>query len=288
MLAPTTIFHTVISFITEHRPAALFGDVALSNFSQIFFGLTNFFLSASIGFCGLTAIIRAFRSDGHVGNFFVDMWRVVALYVFADLAGTWHSFPAARMSHDLPQFLSRGDIGIWRDGLNDSNNQLRKPQAIVEGPLAAFVPMKQLGTNGGGFYGMNSADPYENPTALTNYLSCIAMMLFPFALVLMFGRMLKRNRHHHGDFLGHDDAHDRNRLYGQFILTRFSRTWDWPAIPWLNRMTIPSRTAPDGKQSYGDSAGGGWDLPLDQHPWQSRKARKSCALEIPPARHLLP
>jgi K+-transporting ATPase ATPase A chain len=55
--------------------------------------------------------------------------------------------------------------------------------------------MKQLGTNGGGFYGMNSAHPFENPTDLTNFLSCVAMMLFPFSLVLMFGRMLKRMKH---------------------------------------------------------------------------------------------
>jgi K+-transporting ATPase ATPase A chain len=70
-----------------------------------------------------------------------------------------------------------------------------KPQTIVMGPLAAFVPMKQLGTNGGGFFGMNSAHPFENPTAVTNWLSCVAMMLFPFALVLMYGRMLGRLRH---------------------------------------------------------------------------------------------
>src|SRR6201987_1984537 len=70
-----------------------------------------------------------------------------------------------------------------------------KQQTIVVGPLAAFVPMKQLGTNGGGFYGMNSAKPFENPTDLTNFLSCVAMMLFPFSLVLMFGRMLRRLKH---------------------------------------------------------------------------------------------
>ncbi len=55
--------------------------------------------------------------------------------------------------------------------------------------------MKQLGTNGGGFFGMNSAHPFENPTDVTNFLSCVAMMLFPFSLVLMYGRMLKRIRH---------------------------------------------------------------------------------------------
>src|SRR5580698_271592 len=81
MLAPTTIFHTVISFMTNTDLQHYSGDQAFSNFTQIFFAISNFFLSASIGFCGLTAIIRAFRSDPNVGNFFVDMWRVV-IYTF--------------------------------------------------------------------------------------------------------------------------------------------------------------------------------------------------------------
>ena len=63
------------------------------------------------------------------------------------------------------------------------------------GPLAAFVPMKMMGTNGGGFFGMNSAHPFENPSAATNFFETFCMMLFPMALVLMFGRMLKRFQH---------------------------------------------------------------------------------------------
>src|ERR1700722_19762395 len=84
-LAPTTIFHTVISFMTNTDLQHYSGDQVFSNFSQIFFGISNFFLSASIGFCGLTAIIRLFRSDGNAGNFFVDMWRVV-VYMFLPVA----------------------------------------------------------------------------------------------------------------------------------------------------------------------------------------------------------
>ena len=61
--------------------------------------------------------------------------------------------------------------------------------------MAAFVPIKMLGTNGGGFYGMNSAHPLENPSAWTNFLTTLLMMLFPMALVLMYGRMLGRLRH---------------------------------------------------------------------------------------------
>src|SRR5260221_1891650 len=193
MLAPTTIFHSVVSFMTNTDLQHYSGDQHFSNFSQIFFCLTNFFLSASIGFCGLTAIIRAFRGESKLGNFFVDMWRVV-IYAFLPAAfllslvflqqGSPMTFDAAQQVSTLePAAMGTGDNGQ------------PKQQTIVMGPLAAFVPMKQLGTNGGGFFGMNSAHPFENPTDVTNFLSCVAMMLFPFALVLMYGRMLKRVRH---------------------------------------------------------------------------------------------
>ena len=85
ILAPTTIFNSVISFMTNTNIQHYSGDQHLSNFSQIFFCVANQFLSASIGFCALTAIIRAFRSDPHVGNFFVDMWRVI-MYMFVPIA----------------------------------------------------------------------------------------------------------------------------------------------------------------------------------------------------------
>ena len=85
MLAPTTIFHTVISFITNTNMQHYSGDVAFSNFSQILFCIANFFLSAAVGLCALAAIIRALRGDLALGNFFVDMWRVV-VYMFLPAA----------------------------------------------------------------------------------------------------------------------------------------------------------------------------------------------------------
>jgi potassium-transporting ATPase potassium-binding subunit len=193
MLSPTTIFHSVVSFMTNTDLQHYSGDVHFSNFSQIFFCITNFFLSASIGFCALTAIIRAFRGDLHLGNFFKDMWRVV-MYMFLPLAFILSLF-----------FLQQGSPMTYKSdyqvstlepaAMGTDSTGAAKQQTIVVGPLAAFVPMKQLGTNGGGFYGMNSAQPFENPTAFTNFLSCIAMMLFPFSLVLMYGRMLGRLKH---------------------------------------------------------------------------------------------
>src|ERR1700722_7961122 len=85
ILAPSTIFNTVISFMTNTNLQHYSGDQHLSNFSQIFFILPNMFLSASVGFCALAAIIRAFRGEAMVGNFFVDMWRV-AIYIFVPCA----------------------------------------------------------------------------------------------------------------------------------------------------------------------------------------------------------
>jgi K+-transporting ATPase ATPase A chain len=80
-LSPSTIFSTVISFSTNTDIQHYSGDVWFSNFTQLFFCLRMFFLSAAIGFCALTAIVRAFRSDPNVGNFFLDMWRAV-MYIF--------------------------------------------------------------------------------------------------------------------------------------------------------------------------------------------------------------
>jgi len=193
MLSPSTIFHSVISFMTNTDLQHYSGDQHFSNFSQIFFDIANFFLSASIGFCGLTAIIRAFRGEQRIGNFFVDMWRVV-MYLFLPIAFVLsllfvqQGSPMTYQSSVQVSTLEAGAMGTGDDGQ-------AKQQTVVVGPLAAFVPMKQLGTNGGGFYGMNSAHPFENPSAVTNFASCVAMMLFPFALVLMYGRMLGRLRH---------------------------------------------------------------------------------------------
>ena len=121
------------------------------------------------------------------------MWRVV-VYAFvpiALIAGVLYiqqGMPMTyRGAHEVA-VLEAGSMGTTERG--DA-----KPQAIVVGPLAAFVPIKMLGTNGGGFYGANSAHPLENPAAATNILTTVLMMVFPMALVLMYGRMLGRPRH---------------------------------------------------------------------------------------------
>jgi K+-transporting ATPase ATPase A chain len=193
MLAPTTIFNSVASFMTNTNLQDYSGDVHLSNFSQIFFVIANQFLSAAIGLCALSAIIRLFRGERLIGNFFLDMWRVL-IYFFVPaclIISTLFiksGMPMTYQSTVQASTMEPGSMGKTDDGQD-------KQQTIVVGPVAAVISIKQFGTNGGGFYGANAAHPFENPTGWTNYLSMVAMMLFPATLVLMYGRMLGRFRH---------------------------------------------------------------------------------------------
>lgn len=193
LLAPSTIFHSVISFMTNTDLQHYSGEQHLSNFSQIFFGIFNLFFSAAIGFSALSAIIRALRSDSSLGNFFLDMWRVV-VYMFVPLAfviGLIFITQGSPMTLQTSHAVSTLEPGAM--GTRDTGEI--KKQNIALGPVAAFESIKMLGTNGGGFYGMNSAHPFENPTGLSNFFNTLAMMIFPFALVLMYGRMLGRFKH---------------------------------------------------------------------------------------------
>ena len=193
MLASTTIFNSVISFMTNTNLQHYSGDVHLSNFSQVFFCILNMFLSASVGFCALIAIIRSLRGQKTVGNFFVDMWRVF-VYLFLPAAIIFGAF---FISQGAPMsFKSSFQVSTLEPGsMGTTDKGEPAPQTIVIGPVAALESIKMLGTNGGGFFGMNAAHPYENPTAASNFFNTLAMMLFPFSLVLMYGRMLGKMRH---------------------------------------------------------------------------------------------
>jgi K+-transporting ATPase ATPase A chain len=260
MLAPTTIFNSVISFMTNTDLQHYSGEVHLSNFSQIFFGIANLFISASIGLCALTAIIRALRSDAKLGNFFLDMWRVI-VYAFVPVAFAFALFfiiegsPMTFNSSYHVSTLEPASLGTDATGAS-------KQQAIIVGPVAAFESMKMLGTNGGGFYGMNSAHPFENPTDWSNFFNTLAMMMFPFALVLMYGKMLGKKKH-------------GLVIYSVMLLllvgtiawsVYFDTTKPNPGLtshPQTRTYEIPSVTAPEGKQIIILPAVAG--LPVNQH-----------------------
>jgi potassium-transporting ATPase potassium-binding subunit len=260
MLFPSTIFQAVTSFMTNTDLQHFAGDVNLSNFSQIFFGIAMLFISAAVGLSALAAIIRALRSDSSLGNFFVDMWRVM-VYMFLPiafviaLAFLVQGSPMTFRSSYQVQTLEPAAMGTSERGEV-------KPQIIVVGPVAAFESIKMLGTNGGGFYGMNSAHPFENPTALTNFLNTLSMMIFPFALVLMYGRMLGRLRH--------------ALVIFSVMLVLMAGTIVWsisfdalqpnPGLtshPVARTFEIPNATAPSGNRVVTVPAVAG--LPVDQH-----------------------
>ncbi len=188
MLAPSTIFNTAISFLTNTNLQHYAGEQHLSYFSQMTAILWNMFVSAAVGLAALAAITRGLRGDPRMGNFYLDVWRAV-VYVFLPsslIMGVLLLGSGVPMTFDGTQEVTI----VEKDG--DGKAQTQK---ISRGPVAAIIPIKHLGTNGGGFFGANSAHPFENPTALTNFLTCVNFLIFPFSVVICFGRMIKNMRH---------------------------------------------------------------------------------------------
>jgi K+-transporting ATPase ATPase A chain len=259
MLEPTTIFNTVSSFLTNTNLQHYSGDVHLSNFSQIFFICANMFLSASVGFCALTAMIRLFRGEKLIGNYFVDMWRVLVYMFIPACLIVGVIFMQQGMPMTFESSVSVSTLEPTAMGTADDGQA--KQQNIIVGPVAAIIPIKQIGTNGGGFFGANATHPFENPTGLTNFVTCLGMMLFPMALVLMFGRMLGRFRHGVVIFA----------VMGGLLLAMIAWAIYWDALkpnpaltahPEVKTFQIPSASAPNGKRDvpFPEVAG----LPVNQ------------------------
>jgi potassium-transporting ATPase potassium-binding subunit len=193
MLSPSTIFNTVTSFLTNTNLQHYSGDQHLSYFSQLVFIVWNMFVSAAVGFCALAAVIRGLRGDEHMGNFYLDMWRII-MYVFVPFSViTGILLMAAGMPMTIEPSAEVQTLQVGSIGTNDDGTP--KPQVIARGPVAAVLPIKHLGTNGGGFFGANSSHPFENASAWTNVLECISILIFPFSLIVMFGKMLDQERH---------------------------------------------------------------------------------------------
>jgi K+-transporting ATPase ATPase A chain len=192
-LNPTTVFHTVTSFMTNTNLQHYSGDQHLSHCSQIGFILWNMFTSAAVGFCVLAAIIRGLRGDAHMGNYYKDMWRVI-VYAFLPVSLV---MGVLLMAEGQPMtFEGQAEAATVEEGaMGAAPDGKPNPQMIVRGPVAAIMPIKHLGTNGGGFYGTNSAHPYENPTGWSNFLTCVNILIFPLSLIVMFGCMLNQTRH---------------------------------------------------------------------------------------------
>lgn len=199
-----TAFNLAASFVTNTDWQPVAGESHLSYFSQAAGLAVQNFLSPAIGLAVAFALMRglASKGDGALGNCFVDVVRAV-LYVLLPLAlvlavvGLAQGIPQTFQGYETVQLLE--PVAVDAQGNVVADDDPAATQVVTEavvplGPQASQVAIKQLGTNGGGFNGANSASALENPTPLTNLLQCASMALVPFALVLAFGRMVGDHR----------------------------------------------------------------------------------------------
>ena len=172
--------NTAASFMTNTNWQAYNGEVAASYLSQMAGLAVHNFLSAATGMAAALALFRGIRNKASagLGNFWVDLTRTT-LYVFIPLSII---LAVLLMSQGVVQNFSGSVHGVTLEG---------KDQIFPMGPAASQIAIKQLGSNGGGFFGVNSAHPFENPTPFSNFLQFIAILLVPVALPFVFGRMVK-------------------------------------------------------------------------------------------------
>lgn len=181
--SPDLAFNTAASFITNTNWQSYAGESSLSNATQMAAITYLMFCGATAGVAVAGAFIRglARTSSQDIGNYWVDfmrvLWRVMLPLCFVmALVYVWQG---------MPQTLSSWTIATTLEGAR---------QQLILGPVASFETIKHIGTNGGGFFSMNAAHPFENPTPLTNTLHILSMLLIPSALTVTFGLLLSKKR----------------------------------------------------------------------------------------------
>ncbi|HZM43674.1 MAG TPA: potassium-transporting ATPase subunit KdpA [Burkholderiales bacterium] len=211
-VSPDSSFNTAVSFASNTNWQGYSGETTMSYLTQML-GLTvQNFVSAASGVATLVALIRGFtrRAAQTIGNFWVDMTRGT-LYILLPLAtvlalvlvsqGVVQTYAAYHtvalmepVEYDNPKLDAAGQPLKDEKGQPVTEKATAKEQVIAVGPAASQVAIKQLGTNGGGFFNVNSAHPFENPTPLSNFLELLAILLIPAALCYTFGRMVGDTR----------------------------------------------------------------------------------------------
>jgi len=178
-VTPALAWNTSVSFVTNTNWQAYSGETTMSYLSQMGALAVQNFVSAAVGIAVAVALIRGFSRRGAktIGNFWVDLVRA-NIYVLLPIA-----FVAAII------FMAQGAVQTLAGPahIHDALNGVR--QVIPLGPVASQEVIKQLGTNGGGFFNANGAHPFENPTGLTNFLSFALILCIPVALTYTFGKM---------------------------------------------------------------------------------------------------
>ncbi len=190
-VSPDSSFNTAVSFATNTNWQGYVGEATMSYLTQMLGLAVQNFLSAAAGIAVLIALIRGFvrREAGQIGNFWVDFTRST-LYVLLPLSFILAVVLASQgvvQSFAPYQQATLVEPVVMQD-------QAVTEQTLPLGPAASQVAIKQLGTNGGGFFNVNSAHPFENPTPLSNFLEMLAILLIPAALCYTFGSMVDDKR----------------------------------------------------------------------------------------------
>lgn len=211
-VTPDSSFNTALSFVTNTNWQGYVGETTMSYLTQMA-GLTvqNFF-SAATGMAVVIALIRGFsrHTTETIGNFWVDVTRST-LYILLPIStvlalalvsqgviqnlSAYQTVPTMEaISYDNPKVDAAGNPLKDAAGTPVTEKVTTKEQVIAMGPVASQEAIKQLGTNGGGFFNANSAHPFENPTPLANFLSMLAIFLIPAGLCYTFGSMVGDTR----------------------------------------------------------------------------------------------
>jgi K+-transporting ATPase ATPase A chain len=182
-VTPGLAFNTAVSFTTNTNWQSYAPETTLSHLTQMM-GLTvQNFVSAAVGMAVMAALIRGLARSGQrtIGNFWVDLVRTTLRILLP-------------LSIVFAVVLLVGGVIQNTDGFHEVQTVTGTEQVIPGGPVASQVAIKQIGTNGGGFFNTNSATPFENPTGFTDFVELYAILLIPFALAFTFGNMVKDKR----------------------------------------------------------------------------------------------
>ncbi|HEU5086633.1 MAG TPA: potassium-transporting ATPase subunit KdpA, partial [Roseiflexaceae bacterium] len=191
-VAPDSAFNTAVSFATNTNWQGYAGETTMAYFTQMLGLNVQNFVSAASGMAVLAALIRGItrRSAATIGNFWVDLVRSV-IYILLPLA---LGLALLQTSQGVVQsFAAYQNVALLQAQADPSGNQIAI-QTLPLGPASSQVAIKQLGTNGGGFFNANAAHPFENPTPLSNLAEMLAILLIPVALCYTFGSMVGDTR----------------------------------------------------------------------------------------------
>ena len=211
-VSPDSSFNTAVSFATNTNWQGYGGESTMSYLTQMLALTTQNFVSAASGMAVVVALIRGFarRSSQTIGNFWVDLTRTT-LYILLPLSVIWAlvlvsqgvvqtfgPYPKVTVvqatTYEEPDTDKDGKPVLDEKGQPKTKKSTLTEQVIAVGPAASQIAIKQLGTNGGGFFNANSAHPFENPTPLSNFFEVLAILMIPAALCYTFGVMVGDTR----------------------------------------------------------------------------------------------